>query len=532
MIRISTAKVSSGRPRRSRWTVFNTRTEAHTERQLGRQVRTPWPRKPGNRTRLREANGGIFHETAFGLHCDPVGCRIVHPGAGGRCQPEDQGRCGRRRRPAPRRSDRSGRPGLELRRDGLAREEVGPGSGRATPSVRGSGSNGASVACRPRSLPTTARGGRSSACWASTTPCRASRRRSGRPRRPSTPGGAGHGCGHNLLGAAALGAAVAVKQQMATGRLKGTVRFYGCPAEETLVGKLYMARAGVFDDLDVALAWHPGDRTAADTEGTRAQVDIRVDFRGRAAHAASNPWAGRSALDALELFTHGLNLMREHVKPSVRMHYVITQGGKVPNIVPDYAQLWCWVRDSQRGGVDEVLGRLRKVADGAGLMAEVEAKLTVQGGVPEMLVNEAGARLLQANLERLGPVEFTAPEQQFAREVQRACGVEPKGLDGSIQPLRPQPPDPTLGSTDVAAVSWSVPTLNLRVTTVPAGVPGHAWPVVACSGTSMGHRGMIHAAMILAATAVNLFEDEPARQAIRAEFRRKTRGLPVPAAHS
>jgi aminobenzoyl-glutamate utilization protein B len=150
-----------------------------------------------------------------------------------------------------------------------------------------------------------------------------------RPTREAlTPGGAGHGCGHNLLGAAALGAAIAVEEQMAAGRLKGTVRFYGCPAEETLVGKLYMARAGVFDDLDVALTWHPGDRTAADTEGTRAQVDLRVDFRGRAAHAASNPWAGRSALDALELFTHGLNLMREHVKPSVRMHYVVTNGGQ------------------------------------------------------------------------------------------------------------------------------------------------------------------------------------------------------------
>jgi aminobenzoyl-glutamate utilization protein B len=216
--------------------------------------------------------------------------------------------------------------------------------------------------------------------------------------------------------------------------------------------------------------------------------------------------------------------MREHVKPSVRMHYVITKGGVVPNIVPDYAQLWCWVRDSRRAGVEEVLGRLRKVAEGAGLMAEVESKLTVQCGVPEMLVNEAGAKLLQANLERLGPVMFTAGEQQFAREVQRACGVEPKGLEGSVQPLRPQPPDPTLGSTDAAAVSWRVPTLNLRVTTIPAGVPGHAWPVAACSGTSMGYKGMIHAARALAMTAVDLFENQSTREVIRAEFRRKTTG--------
>jgi aminobenzoyl-glutamate utilization protein B len=163
------------------------------------------------------------------------------------------------------------------------------------------------------------------------------------------------------------------------------------------------------------------------------------------------------------------------------------------------------------------------VAEGAGLMAEVEPGLTVRSGVPEMLVNEAGSRLLQANLERLGPVVFTAEQQEFARELQRACGVEPQGLDGSIRPLRPQPADPTLGSTDVAAVSWRVPTLNLRVTTVPVGVPGHAWPVVACSGTSIGHRGMIHAAQVLAATAVELFEDEPARAAIRAEFHRRAR---------
>jgi aminobenzoyl-glutamate utilization protein B len=157
-------------------------------------------------------------------------------------------------------------------------------------------------------------------------------------------------------------------------------------------------------------------------------------------------------------------------------------------------------------------------------MAEVEARMTVQCGVPEMLVNEAGARLLQANLDRLGPVAFTAEEQRFAHEVQRACDVEPRGLDGSVQPFRPQPPDPTLGSTDAAAVSWRVPTLNLRVTTMPAGVPGHAWPVVACSGMSIGHRGMIHAAKVLAATAVDLFEDATARETIRAEFRRKTEG--------
>jgi aminobenzoyl-glutamate utilization protein B len=163
-------------------------------------------------------------------------------------------------------------------------------------------------------------------------------------------GAPGHGCGHNLFGTASLAAAIAIKEQMDAGRLKGTIRFYGCPAEETLVGKVRMARAGLFHDLDVCVAWHPGDKTAADTDGSRAMVDMLIDFRGQTAHASSNPWIGRSALDGAELCTHGINMLREHVKPSVRMHYVFSKAGDVPNVVPDRAQVWCWVRDSKRSG--------------------------------------------------------------------------------------------------------------------------------------------------------------------------------------
>jgi aminobenzoyl-glutamate utilization protein B len=252
-------------------------------------------------------------------------------------------------------------------------------------------------------------------------------------------------------------------------------------------------------------------------------VDFRVDFRGKTAHASSNPWIGRSALDGLELFTHGLNMLREHVRPSVRMHYVVTRGGDVPNVVPADARLWCWVRDSKRTGVDEVLGRLRNVARGAGLMADVEASLTVQSGVHEMLVNQSGARLVQANLARLGPISYTAEEQAFARQLQTEAGVPAQGLDGSVRPLRPPPDDPPGGSTDVADVSWLVPMVNLRVTAFPTGVPGHAWPVVACSGMSIGHKGMLYAADALAMTLVDLFTDPEARSAIQAEFREQTR---------
>ncbi len=334
----------------------------------------------------------------------------------------------------------------------------------------------------------------------------------------------GHGCGHNLFGAASLGAAVAIKELIAAGKLKGTIRFYGTPAEESVGGKVYMARDGLFNDLDVCLAWHPSDEIRADTQSTQAIVDFAVEFKGKAAHAAFDPWNGRSAADGLELFTHGINMLREHVKPTVRIHYAIQRGGDVPNVVPEYAKLWCWVRDSKRAGVEEVLERVRKIAEGAGLMAGVEAKLTVQAGDYEMLVNIAGAKLLNSNLEWLGPIEYTAVEQEFARAIQRETGVEQKGLKGAVQPLEEQRPDPPGGSTDVADVSWVVPTLHLSVTTAPEAAPWHAWPVVACGGMSIGHKGLTYAAKALAATMVDLFEDQAARDQIRAEFKEKTSG--------
>jgi aminobenzoyl-glutamate utilization protein B len=341
---------------------------------------------------------------------------------------------------------------------------------------------------------------------------------------PHRPDAAGHGCGHNLFGAASLGAAVAIKELISAGKLKGTIRFYGTPAEESVGGKVYMARDGLFKELDVALAWHPADETRADTQSTQAIVDFIVEFKGKAAHAAFDPWNGRSAVDGLELFTHGLNMLREHVRPSVRIHYTIQKGGDVPNVIPEYARLWCWVRDSKRAGVEEVLSRVRKMAEGAAMMAGVESKLTVQAGDYEMLVNMAGARLIQSNLTWLKPIEYTDEEQQFARALQREAGVAEKGLNGKPQPLEEPRPDPPGGSTDVADVSWVVPTLHLSVATAPEGIPWHAWPVVACAGMSIGHKGLDYAAKALAATMVDLFEDARAREAIQAEFKEKTRG--------
>jgi aminobenzoyl-glutamate utilization protein B len=335
-------------------------------------------------------------------------------------------------------------------------------------------------------------------------------------------GAAGHGCGHNLFGAASLGAALAIKELIAAGKLKGTIRFYGTPAEESVGGKIYMARDGLFNDLDVCLAWHPDSETRADTQSSQAMIDFIVEFHGKAAHAAYDPWNGRSAVDALELFTHGLNMLREHIKPTSRIHYTIVKGGDVPNVVPEYAKLWCWVRDSQRSEVDAMFARVQKIAEGAGLMAGVEANVTVQSGDYELLINMTGAKLLHENLMWLGPIAFTAEEQNFARAIQRACGVEEKGLKSAIVPLEGQ--EPSGGSTDVGDVSWVVPTLHLSVTTAPAGAPWHAWPVVASGGMSIGHKGMIYAAKALAAAMVDLFEDAKVREAIRAEYEEKTQG--------
>lgn len=339
---------------------------------------------------------------------------------------------------------------------------------------------------------------------------------------PLQAGAAGHACGHNLFGAASLGAATAIKELIAEGKLKGTIKFFGTPAEEAVGGKIYMARDGHFKDVDVVLAWHPSDEMRTDVVSTQALIDFIIEFHGKAAHAAHDPWNGRSAVDALELTAHGINMLREHVKPSVRMHYTIQSGGDVPNVIPEYAKMWCWVRDWTREGVDEVFQRVQDIVKGAALMAGVEGKVTIQGGDYEMLVNMTGAKIMHANLVALGPIQYTQEEQEFAKTIQRATGKPVKGLDGNPHPLEGQVAEG--GSTDVGDISWNVPTIHVSVTTAPVDTPWHSWPVVACGGMSIGHKGMTHAAKALATTAVDLFENAAARQAMHAEFLEKKGG--------
>lgn len=338
-------------------------------------------------------------------------------------------------------------------------------------------------------------------------------------------GAPGHGCGHNLFGVGSLGAALAIKELIAAGKLQGTIKFFGTPAEEAVGGKLYMLREGVFNGVDVMLAWHPSDETQSDTKSTQALVDLTVEFRGRSAHAAFDPWNGRSAADGVEIFTYAVNMMREHIRPSSRMHYVVQQAGNVPNVVPDYAKIWIWLRDEERAEVDRLLERVRQIAQGAALAANVESQVNVQGGDWNMLVNMAGQRIAWQNMDWLGPLDFTTQEQQFARAIQKETGVEQKGLVDTLKPFDPNPGKPEGGSTDVADVSWNVPTIHMSVTTAPAGAPWHGWPVVACGGMSIGHKGMLYASKALAATMVDLFRDPASVKAIRDEFAKSTAGV-------
>ena len=341
---------------------------------------------------------------------------------------------------------------------------------------------------------------------------------------PLKAGAAGHGCGHNLFGAGSMGAALAVKELIQQGKLKGTIRFYGTPAEESVGGKIYMARDGLFNDLDVCLDWHPDTEIDALTQSSQAMVDFKVEFSGKAAHAAYDPWNGRSALDALELFAHGVNAYREHVRPSVRMHYVFASAGDVPNVVPEKAVVWMWVRDSKRSGMDEVFTRVKKIAEGAALMADVSYSVKVNNGSYELLVNRTGAKTLHQNLELLGPITYTPEEQDFAKKIQSTSGVEETGMDGKVKPLKDTRLDPDGGSTDVGDVSWNVPEITLLAPSAPPKAPWHSWAVVACGGMSIGHKGLLYAAKGLGMTMVDLFENEGLRQDIRKEFEERRAG--------
>lgn len=336
---------------------------------------------------------------------------------------------------------------------------------------------------------------------------------------PLNEGAAGHGCGHNLFGAGSMGAAVAIKELMEAGKLSGTIKYYGTPAEEKYFGKVFMAREGVFDELDACLDWHPSASTKADVQSLLSLVDYTVEFFGQAAHASSDPWNGRSASDGLELYTKGLNYYREHIKPTSRIHYHIMDGGQVVNVVPDYAKIWTRVRDTKKANMLKMYERTKEIARGAAIMANVDYKVSLVSGLHEVLVNRTGGTALHKNLERLGDITYTEEEIQFAKNIQEATGKKQLGLDGIIRPL--EPTRELLGgpSSDVGDISWVVPQIRLGVTTAPINAPWHSWAVVACGGMSIGHKGLIYAAKALGMTMVDLFEDPELIKEIQAEFK-------------
>ena len=338
---------------------------------------------------------------------------------------------------------------------------------------------------------------------------------------PVVDGNPGHGCGHNLFGAASLGAAIAIKEQIENGTLKGTVIFFGTPSEEKYFGKIWMVKAGLWDDVDVNVSWHPADHIEADVQSTQALVDFKVEFFGQAAHAAADPWNGRSASDALELYATGINYYREHVRPTVRMHYHIQDAGKVVNVVPDYSRIWVRVRDSKRSGLMPVYEQVKKMAEGAAIMANVDYKFSLISGCYEVLVNREGGKIMQSNLDLLGPITYTDEEIAYGKKIQEATGKPQIGFDSTVKPLDETKENPPGGSTDVGDVSWNVANINLNVTVAPKDTPWHSWAVVACGGMSIGHKGMTYAAKAMAMTMGDLFENPDLVAKVKAEYKER-----------
>ncbi len=368
---------------------------------------------------------------------------------------------------------------------------------------------------------------------------------------PDEPGAPGHACGHNLLGVGAMGAALAAKRLMETGGAAGTVRYFGCPAEETLMGKVFMAREHLFDGVDAMLTWHPMYANTVWAASSAALNSFKLSFHGRSAHAAAAPEAGRSALDAVMLTDIGINYLREHVTSDARIHCVVTRGGEAPNIVPDFAQSWYYVRAPRRPQVEQIYERVLNVARGAALMTETVLEVETVAACHEYLPNEALQEALLRNMRIVGPPPFDADDVSFARalketlapdmvdEALRAYGRSAQEMGdplctrvldevgtlsrGTVQPV----------STDVGDVSQIVPTAQVTACCMPLGVPLHSWQAVASCGSPIGFKAMLTVAKTLALTIMDLLQDPELVQTARREFVGATGGKgyvsPLPA---
>ena len=342
------------------------------------------------------------------------------------------------------------------------------------------------------------------------------------PTRKALGGDAGHGCGHNLLGTASVDAAIAIRHWLEANKRAGTVRLYGTPAEEGGSGKVYLVRDGLFRDVDAVIGWHPGDGNTATSAPSLANISGKFRFHGVSAHAAAAPDRGRSALDAVEAMDNMVNMMREHVPQETRIHYVITNGGRAPNVVPDFAEVYYYVRSPDNRVLQDVWARVVKASQGAALGTGTTTEVEITGGVYSLLPNETLGRVADANLRALGGVQYTADETAFAEELRKTLGPSLPALAsaGTVESFLAAP-SPTPASTDVGDISWNVPTAEISTATWVPGTPAHSWQAVAADGMSIGAKGMTLAAKTMAATVIDLFTDPSIVAKAKAEFARR-----------
>ncbi len=329
----------------------------------------------------------------------------------------------------------------------------------------------------------------------------------------------GHACGHHLFGAASATAAIAVAEQIRAGHIRGTVRFYGCPAEEGGSGKVFLVRAGLFNDCDAVVHWHPSSRNAAGDPSCLARCAVKFRFHGRASHAGASPHLGRSALDAVELTNHASEMLREHTPERTRIHHVITAGGGAPNVVPEFAEVFYYVRHPQSGVVRKLYDRLLLCAKAGAMATETKLEIVYLGGTVEIMPNDTFTRITLASLRELNHLEFDDAEKQFATRLQSTL-IEQPPLE-TISQVVDASGSTKMGSTDVGDVSWVVPTTGFSTVCWVPGTPGHSWQAVACGGTTIARKGMITAARVLAATMWDFYQQPELLAAANKEHRQR-----------
>jgi aminobenzoyl-glutamate utilization protein B len=348
-------------------------------------------------------------------------------------------------------------------------------------------------------------------------------------RKPIVGRTAGHGCGHSALGTAAVGSALAVKAVYDRYHLQGTIRVYGTPAEETVIGKVFMTLDGQFNDLNACLHWHPGTHNRISYGSSKALISAKFTFTGLPAHASASPEKGRSALHAVELMNAGVNAMREHVKETSRIHCVITNGGGQPNVVPATAQVWYFTRGNTHEDAEYLYDWVCDIADGAAKMTRTKVQVHVDTDCHEIIPNLPLSQVLARNLKRIGPPQFSEADLTFARRLQEPLRAdfglkESKPLLDTIEDIPAEPYRADGGSTDVGDISWHVPTGGLSTVCFPAGSPGHSWQNVAAIGAPIGHKGMMVAAKVLALSAVDLLQNAEALKEATTDFQERMKG--------